>query len=127
MYLETLDIINRSISLIQRGKEISKNIESAEFKNILADLQSAMADLKIEIASLKEENMHLLEENKELKANRKKAKECPKCGKPAFMLIKTERHPWGKAGILNRIYECSECDHLEAHMVDPMAPQFDAK
>jgi hypothetical protein len=56
-----------AISLLKRLREISKNIEEAEFNNVLADLANELADIKIEAASLKEKMASLIEENASLK------------------------------------------------------------
>ena len=65
--MDFIGSITTSISLAKRLREISKNIEDAEFKNLLADLSSELADLKIEAASLKEKVAALQEENLLLK------------------------------------------------------------
>ena len=51
-----------------RLREISKNIEDAEFKNALADLMSQLAEAKIDAAQAKEKLATLMTENVELKA-----------------------------------------------------------
>ena len=64
---ELLDGVNLSISLAKRLKEISKNIEVAEFKNVLADLYGQLATVKSEAADLKIRLVKLQEENRVLK------------------------------------------------------------
>jgi hypothetical protein len=61
--MDIITTISTSITLAKRLREISKNIEDAEFKNLLADLSSELADLKLEAASLKERLAALQEEN----------------------------------------------------------------
>jgi regulator of replication initiation timing len=61
--MDILSTVSNSITLVQRLREISKNIAEAEFKNVLADLSYELADLKLEAASLKERLAVLQEEN----------------------------------------------------------------
>ena len=62
--------INNAITLAQRLREISKNIEDAEFKNVLADLSLEMADTKLALAQVTEENAELKSELIKLKHSR---------------------------------------------------------
>jgi hypothetical protein len=62
--------INNAITLAQRLREISKNIEDAEFKNVLADLSLEMADTKLALAQVTEENAQLKSELTKLKHSR---------------------------------------------------------
>jgi uncharacterized coiled-coil protein SlyX len=55
--------LSAAIALAKRLREISSNIEAAEFKNVLADLTSELADAKLEAASIKEKLAALMEEN----------------------------------------------------------------
>ena len=66
--VEILASLNHSISIVSRLREISKNIQEAEFRNLLADLSNELADAKLQLAALKEEVARLSEENHELKA-----------------------------------------------------------
>jgi regulator of replication initiation timing len=59
--------INNGITLVQRLREISKNIEDAEFKNVLADLSLEMSDTKLALAQVTEENAKLKSELTKLK------------------------------------------------------------
>ncbi len=65
--MDIFSTVENSISLVQRLREISKNIEEAEFKNLVADLSSELADIKLEAANLKEKVATLEEENRLLK------------------------------------------------------------
>ena len=65
--MDIVSAVGNSISLVQRLREISKNIAEAEFKNLLADLSSELADVKLEAAALKERLADLQEENRILK------------------------------------------------------------
>src|SRR5690606_3343668 len=75
--MDILTTISTSIGLAKRLREISKNIEDAEFKNLLADLSSELADLKLEAASLKERIAELQEENALLKKTNAPSDEKP--------------------------------------------------
>lgn len=75
--MDIITTISTSISLARRLREISKNIEDAEFKGLLADLSSELADLKLEAASLKEQIVTLQEENALLKKTTSTADEKP--------------------------------------------------
>ena len=65
--MDMISAVSNSITLVQRLREISKNITEAEFKNLLADLSSELADVKLEAAALKEQLATLQEENRVLK------------------------------------------------------------
>lgn len=56
---DVLSSVGHAINLAKRLREISKNIEDAEFKNILADLNLELADTKLALASVMEENAQL--------------------------------------------------------------------
>lgn len=43
--MDIISSVRQSITLVQRLREISKNITEAEFKNLLADLSSELADV----------------------------------------------------------------------------------
>jgi hypothetical protein len=65
--VDIISSLSTSITLVQRLREISKNIAEAEFKNLLADLSNELADVKLEAAALKEAVAKLQEENRVLK------------------------------------------------------------
>ncbi|MEW5832540.1 MAG: hypothetical protein AB1763_06885 [Campylobacterota bacterium] len=65
--MDIISSVSTSIELLKRLREISKNIEEAEFKNLLADLSNELADIKLEVAGLKEKIVILQEENRVLK------------------------------------------------------------
>ena len=75
--MDIITTISTSIALAKRLRDISKNIEDAEFKNLLADLSSELADLKLEAASLKERIAALQEENALLKQTTQPTAEKP--------------------------------------------------
>ncbi|MBE3752988.1 hypothetical protein HJ186_23040 [Vibrio parahaemolyticus] len=56
---DVLGSIGQAISLAKRLREISKNIEDAEFKNLLADLNLELADTKLALADVMEQNSQL--------------------------------------------------------------------
>ncbi|WP_155942752.1 hypothetical protein [Pseudoxanthomonas suwonensis] len=75
--MDILTTVGTTITIAKRLREISKNIEDAEFKNLLADLSSELADIKLEAAALKERLATLQEENLLLKATAQPADESP--------------------------------------------------
>jgi hypothetical protein len=75
--MDIISSIGTAITLVQRLREISKNINEAEFKNVLADLSCELADLKLEAAALKEQMAHLREENRVLKSTTPPADDKP--------------------------------------------------
>jgi len=75
--MDIITTISTSIALAKRLREISKNIEDAEFKNLLADLSNELADLKLEAAALKERVAALQEENALLKQTSRPSDEKP--------------------------------------------------
>ncbi len=60
-----------AISLAGRLREISKNIEDAEFKNILADLSLELADAKLAMADIQ---VKALDKDKEIETLKEKLK-----------------------------------------------------
>ncbi|MGF1850533.1 hypothetical protein L4C44_01410 [Vibrio satsumensis] len=64
---DVLGSIGQAIGLAKRLREISKNIEDAEFKNLLADLNLELADTKLALADVMEQNYQLKSEVNELK------------------------------------------------------------
>lgn len=64
---EFLSSVSTAWTFATRLREISKNIENAEFENALANLMSEMSQAKIEAAEAKERIATLLLENRELK------------------------------------------------------------
>lgn len=65
--MDIFSTVNNSISLVQRLRTISKNIEHAEFRNLIAELSRELADIKLEAANLKEQVAALEDENRVLK------------------------------------------------------------
>ena len=63
--MEALNTISNAITLAKQLREISKNIEEAEFKNVLADLMIQLANVKIESADAKERIADLMAKNGE--------------------------------------------------------------
>lgn len=75
--MDIISTISNSISLVKRLREISKNIEEVEFKNLLADLASELADVKLEAADLKEKLSTLQDEVRVIKATTPDKDEMP--------------------------------------------------
>ena len=66
--IDPLGAVDRSIALVKRLREISKNVAEAEARNLLADLSNELADAKLEIADLKEQLAVQIDANCKLKA-----------------------------------------------------------
>jgi len=66
--IDPLGAVDRSIALVKRLREISKNVAEAEARNLLADLSNELADAKLEIANLKVELANQIEANRKLAA-----------------------------------------------------------
>ena len=49
---DLISSLTTAISLAQRLNEISKHIQNAEFKNLLADLNLELADTKLKLANI---------------------------------------------------------------------------
>ncbi|EHH1187278.1 hypothetical protein OTE47_004254 [Vibrio vulnificus] len=64
---DVLSSISQAIGLVKRLREVSKNIEDAEFKSLLADLNLELADTKLALAEVIEQNTKLKLEVNELK------------------------------------------------------------
>jgi len=72
--MEIISTIGNSISLFSRLKDISKNINEAEFKNLLADISNSLADAKLEAVNIKEELVKEKARNQLLELEIKKLK-----------------------------------------------------
>lgn len=59
--------ISTAISIAKRLNEIGKNIQDAEFKNLLADLSLELADTKLKLSEVVSENAELKQEISQLK------------------------------------------------------------
>lgn len=108
--------VSTAITLAKRLREISKNIEDAEFKNVLADLSLELADAKLKIAEVITENAELKERIHSLtSANGEK---CPKCNNRTFEIVSTRPHPiFGEVGAKERNYKCSGCGFAESKLI----------
>ncbi len=107
-----------TLNLATRLRTIGKNIENAEFKNLLADLSMELADLKVRVADVIEENAALKNRVTELQSARGDL--CPKCKNQSFSLKSSRPHPTFKeVGVVERLYSCSNCGFEEAKTVDP--------
>lgn len=115
---DLISSVTNAVVLATRLREISKNIENAEFKNLLADLSLELADAKLNIADLVAENAKLKEQVYSLTSVTGEL--CPKCNNRTFELIATRPHPiFGEVGAKEREYKCSNCDFTECKLIDP--------
>ena len=114
---DIISTVSTAISLATRLREIGKNIENAEFKNLLAELSLELADAKLKIADLISENTALKGKLEEVTSAT--GERCPKCNNRTFQIIATRPHrTFGRLGTKERDYECSICHFKESKMID---------
>lgn len=115
---DVVSTIGTAITLTKRLREISKKIEDAEFKNLLADLSLELADAKLKIAELMEQNADLMVKVRSLESL--DSEPCPKCRKRTWELISSAPDKvFGRLGGTRRNYRCSECNHSESMLHTP--------
>lgn len=115
---DIISTVSTAITLATRLREISKNIEVAEFKNLLADLSLELADAKFKLADLVAENAELREKLHSLTSAT--GERCPKCNNRTFEIVSTKPHPiFGEMGAKEREYKCSGCGFAESNFVEP--------
>ncbi|HCG7042105.1 TPA: hypothetical protein NJ307_004383 [Vibrio parahaemolyticus] len=115
---DVLSSFSTLVSLASRLREVGKNIEDAEFKNILADLSLELADSKLKIAELVSENAELKEKLNDLTSA--SGEICPKCRNRTYEIKSTKPHPvFGDLGTKERLYECSACKFSETKLIEP--------
>lgn len=115
---DIISSVSTAITLATRLRDISKHIEDAEFKNIVADLSLELADAKMKMAELISENAVLKE--KLFSFTRTSGELCPKCNNRTFEIISTKPHPtFGDLGAKERLYQCTGCGFQESKLIDP--------
>src|SRR5690606_27986653 len=115
---DIISSVSTAITLATRLREISKNIENAEIKNLLADLSLELADAKLKMADLISENAAMKEKLNSLTSATGEL--CPKCNNRTFEIISTKRHPtFGDLGAKEREYKCSGCGFSESKFIEP--------
>lgn len=115
---DVMTTVSTAISLATRLREIGKNIENAEFKNLLADLSLELADAKLKIADLVSENAEIKEKLNDVTSAT--GERCPSCGSRTFKIISTRPHPiFGDLGAIERDYRCSTCEFEESKLIEP--------
>lgn len=65
--MDVVSSVNSAIAIASRLREVAKNINEAEIRNMLADLALELADVKMALAEQKEHMSSLMEENRVLK------------------------------------------------------------
>lgn len=114
---DIISTVSTAITIASRLRDISKNIEDAEFKNLLADLNLELADAKLKISELVIENAELKEKIHSLTSA--SGERCPKCNNRTFEIISTKPHPiFGELGAKEREYKCSGCGFSESKFID---------
>jgi hypothetical protein len=66
--VDVLSTLQHAIEIAGKLRALSKRVEDADFKMLVADLTGDLADAKLEAANLKGEVARLADENRELKA-----------------------------------------------------------
>ncbi len=113
---DLVSTISSAITLASRLKEISNNIQDAEFKNLLADLRLELADAKNDIATLLEENTEL--KSKLRSIENADGEPCPRCHKRGWHIESSKPDSvFGNLGGVRRLYKCSVCDFSEEQLV----------
>ncbi|HAD05237.1 MAG: hypothetical protein A2091_03640 [Desulfuromonadales bacterium GWD2_61_12] len=113
---DIISTVSTAITLAARLREISKNIENAEFKNLLADLSLELAEAKLKFADLIAENAGLKEKIHSLTSAT--GERCPKCNNRTFEIISSKPHPiFGEVGSKEREYKCSGCGFSESKLI----------
>jgi hypothetical protein len=64
--VDVVATIQNAVEIVGKLRSLSKKVEEAEFKMLLADLSNELADAKLEVANLKSELANLKEQNNEL-------------------------------------------------------------
>ncbi len=114
---DIISTVSSAITLATRLREISKNIEDAEFKNVLADLSLELAETKMKMSELLVENAALKEKLHSLASA--SGERCPKCNNKTFQIISTKPHRiFGDMGTKEREYQCSSCGSAESRLID---------
>jgi chromosome segregation ATPase len=75
--MDVITSLQNAIGIAGRIREISKNVEEAEFKNLLADLFMQLADAKLEVVNLKEQLADLRQKVADLERAKPETKEKP--------------------------------------------------
>ncbi|WP_444896513.1 hypothetical protein [Microbulbifer sp. SSSA005] len=114
---DVLSGIVHMLNISSRLRDIAKNIEDAEIKNLVADLSLELSDFKLKVSDLMVENAELKDEVHKLKSA--DGVKCPKCANNTFEIISTKPHPqMGKLGIHIRTHLCSVCEFKEDKTVE---------
>lgn len=104
--------VSAAITLARRLKEISDNIQEAEFKNLLADLSLELADVKLKLAEVLDENAEL--KNRLRALDDAEGDQCPKCRKRGWRLDSSKPDPvFGDLGGMRKLFKCSVCGFSE--------------
>ena len=115
---DVISTLSTAITLASRLREISKNIEDAEFKNLLADLSLELAETKMQLAELIEENTNLKRNLSALENF--EGEPCPKCHKHGWELIESKPDKlFGDLGGMRRLYKCPHCGFSEEQLITP--------
>jgi DNA-directed RNA polymerase subunit RPC12/RpoP len=116
--VEILSTVSSAISIAKKLREVSEKTRDAESKLLVADLTVKLADIKMQLAEMMDENRELKEKVRSLESTERE--QCPKCRKRTWELVKSSPDPtFGQAGMIRRIYKCSECHFSEEKVIAP--------
>ena len=91
--MDVLSTLQHAVEIAGKLRALSKKVEDAEFKMLLADLTSDLADAKLEAANLKGEVARLTDVNRELKAKlEQRDSSKPDLDKGAYILSGEKGH-----------------------------------
>jgi hypothetical protein len=104
--MDVVASLQSAIDIVGKLRALSKKIEDADFKMLLADLSSELADAKLEVANLKVELAKVTSENSDLREqlNRRGAAK-PKVDRGAYMFPEDDGH------------YCTACYDVRGHQV----------
>ncbi|MER2104456.1 hypothetical protein ACOYXF_15490 [Pseudomonas sp. Tul1A2] len=113
---DLISTVSTAVNLALRLKDISKNIENAEFKGILADLSLELSEVKLKLADLLSENAQLKEKISSLTSAT--GERCPSCNNRTYKLVSSKPDAtFGALGANSRLYKCDSCDFSETVIV----------
>lgn len=111
------------VKLIKAGATIEAQEKVMELRQALMDAQDEALQLRVEIQKLRDDNQRLETRVRELQAP--SLPRCPRCGKPAFALKRSQPdNVMGAVGMFRRLYECGECGFSEDRLEEGTQARF---
>ena len=114
---DLISSVSTAISIAGRLREVGKNVENAEFKNLLADLNLELSESKLKLSGLIDENTELKKKIRDLTSA--SGETCPECKNQTFSIASSRPDPtFGELGGIQRTHRCSACGFSENRLVD---------